>query len=379
MSPPPRSMLATMIHSKMRLDRVSAPSGRGSLIHSKGPVLWRRESRPAPSRGTDSPCDQDVHEPVSHQNNRAARFGVASEDRRGFRGTLAGGPEGLHARRPAAKPGRAREPSPQLRAKAQAGPKGGRQLGLSKARVDQRRRRWGEQPRRVPRPAQRTRDQAFRCPAESLELSTGTGGRVERCVRLPPQPLGERMSGDGCSKVPGRLAVAREDDLHHGVVIRLRRRILRPSHPISTAGRKTTKASWMSWPAKPLGSPRGVHGNRNSCTERGAKNSTPKEYRESASRQPWERSAKPRTRAIRDRCCRHGSLRKKTAVMTRAPISAKASECVMARCAKSEVLARCSGAQSTSMSGRAAQAAAATHTRGVGGACCVQAPIATPT
>src|SRR5712664_328347 len=77
--------------------RTRTASRRGLLIDAEGPVLWRRESGTVPSGGTELPRNQDVHEAVSHQNNSAARFGVAGEDRGGFRGTLARGAETLDA------------------------------------------------------------------------------------------------------------------------------------------------------------------------------------------------------------------------------------------------------------------------------------------
>jgi hypothetical protein len=52
---------------------------------------------------------------------------------------------------------------------------------------------------------------------------------------------------------------------------------------------------------------------------------------------------------------------------------------VIARWAKGEELARCSGPPITSMSGKAAQTAARRHTRRVGGRGWVQAAIAKPT
>ena len=93
-------------------------------------------------------------------------------------------------------------------------------------------------------------------------------------------------------------------------------------------------ASWTSCPAKsPFGSPSGVHGKRKRRCENGAKNSIPNEYVDSASRQPWDSSARPETRARRVRCRAHCGPRKKMSVAAAAPTTANASECVIARCA----------------------------------------------
>jgi len=65
----------------------------------------------------------------------------------------------------------------------------------------------------------------------------------------------------------------------------------------------------------------------------------------------------------------HSVPPKKKRVASSAPRTANASEWVMARWAKSEAFEMWSGQLMTSMSGKAAQAAAARHTRRMGGRC----------
>jgi hypothetical protein len=140
-----------------------------------------------------------------------------------------------------------------------------------------------------------------------------------------------------------------------------------PSQAAKRAGSRTRTTSWASC-AKRLqwGFPRGVQGNRNRWDENGAKNSIPREYVESASRQECESRATPRVTAIRARSRAHGCRRKRRAVATRAARTATRSECVMARWAKTEVSGMCSTHPMASRSGSAAQAAAARETRASG-------------
>ncbi len=214
---------------------------------------------------------------MSHEDD-GATLGVLRQQLRGARRPPARAAEALDTGRPPAKPRRSRQPRPHLWAQAQTRPERRRQLGLAKSCIDQRLSRGREQMRRVERTAQWTREQARRGADESLQLVAGAVRSVEWGCILAAPPFAQRMPRNGCPKVPRRSAVTRQHDLHYGAESTRRPRCLRPSHPINTAGRKTTRASCMSWPASlPFGSPRGVQGKRNRWSENGAKNSMPKE------------------------------------------------------------------------------------------------------
>jgi len=131
---PRREYASTMIHSKMRLTLWRPQAAARSYIQRFQFVATGIAARAIPRHGVA--CDQDVHEPCPPEQPRRT-LGVASEDHAAFEARSRCGPEGLHARRPAAN-----QPTPSLShspGEAQAGPKGGRQSASSKARSISRR------------------------------------------------------------------------------------------------------------------------------------------------------------------------------------------------------------------------------------------------
>jgi len=209
-------------------------------------MAWRRDARTVPSARTEPVRDQPIHHAVPYDGHGAVRCGLVDEELCRSHGAIPRRCHTLFAGRPTTKPRRARQHTPDVGTEPDLGVKGGRQVRLSEQAVRDDRGGRCQEVSRVDRPTEGTGDDERGGPHSLLEVTAWMTCWIERGVLLAAAPAGKFAACYWCPVVPGRPAVAGQDNGAHAgaIFVRCRRpRSLNASHPSTTAGTNTTMSS----------------------------------------------------------------------------------------------------------------------------------------